>query len=67
MSDERYQPRVRNAGTKNSIQIGYDTEKLKQENRYRVKGQAFPKTFDGFNWGAAVSYTHLTLPTIDDV
>ena len=37
MSDERYQPRVRNAGTKNSIQIGYDTEKLKQENRYRVK------------------------------
>jgi|GEM_PF-1799758 hypothetical protein len=54
MSDERYQPRVRNAGTKNSIQIGYDTEKLKQENRYRVKGQAFPKTFDGFNWGAVL-------------
>lgn len=52
MSDERYQPRVRNAVTKNSIQIGYDIEKLKQENRYRVKGQAFPKTINGFNWGA---------------
>ena len=59
MSDERYRPRIQNAvpaknNNQSDLQFFYDEEKLKKENRYRVKGQAFPKTISGFNWGACL-------------
>ena len=58
MYDDRYKPRITNANEKREqtpdLQFFYDKEKLKQENRYKVKGQAFPKTTAGFNWGACL-------------
>ena len=33
---------------------GKYTEKLKKENRYRVQGQAFPKSINCYNWGACI-------------
>ena len=41
-------------GSSSNIEFGYDTEKLKKENRYRVKGQAFPEKINCFNWGACI-------------
>ena len=57
MSDERYRPHhISNANEArqkaSQLQFFYDKDKLQQENRYRVKGQAFPKTINGINWGA---------------
>ncbi len=61
MSDERYRAHrshITNANEArqkaSELQIFYDEAKLKKENRYRVKGQAFPKTTNGFNWGACL-------------
>lgn len=63
MSDDRNKPRIRSAldagriystGSQSALQFSYDEEKLKQENRYRVKGQAFPKKINCFNWGACI-------------
>jgi len=45
----------RNAGYDSSnLEFGYDTEKLRKENRYKVNGQAFPKNINCFNWGACI-------------
>ena len=56
MSDDRYRPHIQNANEArqkaSQLQFFYDKEKLQKENRYRVKGQAFPKTINGTNWGA---------------
>ncbi len=59
MSYDDKESRIRSAvsrhtgyGASYDIEFGYDTEKLKKENRYRVKGQAFPKNINCFNWGA---------------
>ena len=61
MSDDRYNPKkshIQNANSARAnaskLQFSYDTDKLKKENRYRVQGQAFPKTINGFNWGACL-------------
>ncbi len=58
MSDKRHNPHIRSANDSReraaSLQFSYDTERLKKENRYRVKGQAFPKNTNGFNWGACL-------------
>lgn len=47
-------PRNVSYGSSSNIEFGYDTEKLKKENRYRVKGQAFPEKINCFNWGACI-------------
>lgn len=60
MSDDRNRPRIRNAADANkqydgsNLQFAYNRERLEKENRYRVKGQAFPKTINCFNWGACI-------------
>lgn len=58
MSDDRYKPRIRSASeardAASGLQFSYNKEKLEQENRYRVTGQAFPKRIDCFNWGACI-------------
>lgn len=61
MSYDNNESRIRSAvsrygnyGASSNIEFGYDTEKLKKENRYRVKGQAFPKNINCFNWGACI-------------
>ena len=57
MSDE-YRPNIKNAldakNSQSSLSFQYDTEKLKQENRYKVDGQAFPEKINKFNWGACI-------------
>lgn len=59
--DNHNESRIRSAvskkvsyGTSSNIEFGYDTEKLKKENRYRVQGQAFPKSINCYNWGACI-------------
>lgn len=60
MSDDRYKPRIRSAydagkaNRESGVQFSYNREKLEQENRYRVQGQAFPKKIQCFNWGACI-------------
>src|SRR5574344_937233 len=60
MSDERNKPHIRNAIDArrkydgSQLEFSYNEEKLEKENRYRVKGRAFPKYIDGFNWGACI-------------
>ena len=56
---EEKESRIRNAIYTNnnygtSLEFGYDEEKLKKENRYRVTGQAFPEKLNQFNWGACL-------------
>lgn len=60
MSDDRNKPNIRNAldarkrynGT--NLEFSYNKEKIEQENRYKVDGQAFPETVNCFNWGACI-------------
>ncbi len=59
--DDNSESRIRRAvpknisyGSSSNIEFGYDTEKLKKENRYRVKGQAFPTRINSFNWAACI-------------
>lgn len=60
MTNNNNKYKIRNAissnrsGVSSNLEFGYDTEKLKQENRYRVQGQAFPKNINCFNWGACI-------------
>lgn len=58
MSNDNQQSRIRSANSARekaaSLQFSYDSEKLKQENRYKTQGQAFPKNTNGFNWGACL-------------
>lgn len=59
MSDERFTPKIKNAldnrrYSNGSLQIEYDKEKLIQENKYRVTGEAFPQKINCFNWGACI-------------
>lgn len=54
---ENNESRIRNALTAKhgeTLEFGYDTDKLKEENKYRVKGDAFPKQINKFNWGACI-------------
>ncbi len=57
--DNENTPRIRNALNRQSSKSGalefrYNQEKLKQENRYRVQGEAFPERLNQFNWGACI-------------
>ena len=61
MSDDRYRydrSHIQDANSArvraSQLEFSYDKERLKKENRYRVKGQAFPKTINAFNWGACL-------------
>ena len=64
MSDDRNKPRIKNAldyrrntgysSSGSNLEFSYNTEKLKEENKYRVQGEAFPKTINCFNWGACI-------------
>ncbi len=53
--------RIRNAlnnsfSTKeqNAVEYKYNMDKLREENKYRVQGSAFPKQVNKFNWGACI-------------
>lgn len=63
MSDDRDKPRIRNAldarrtygsSSQGGLQFTYDESKLKEENKYKLQGRAFPDTVNGFNWGACI-------------
>ncbi len=64
MSDENNKPRIKNAmdnkksgnyySSNGNLEFSYNTEKLKEENKYKLQGEAFPKTINCFNWGACI-------------
>ncbi len=63
MSDEQNQPRIRNAmenkrfssnGESPTLEFYYDEEKLREENKYRMDGEAYPQKLEVFNWGACL-------------
>lgn len=61
MSDENNEPRIKNAlenrrnySNSSALEFKYNEQKLKEENKYRVKGEAFPQDVNCFNWGACI-------------
>ncbi len=59
---EEKESRIRNAlsaktnsyAGQSALEYQYNTEKLKEENKYRVTGDAFPEKINQFNWGAFI-------------
>lgn len=59
---EEKKSRIRNAldaktntyTNQGALEYKYNTEKLKEENKYRVTGDAFPEKINQFNWGAFI-------------
>jgi len=63
LTDNNNESRIRSAipsyrqnsvSSYSNLEFQYDTDKLRQENAYRIQGQPFPLKINQFNWGACI-------------